>query len=120
MEMNETPSFLKSIGELIKTVPDMPIPTGPTFKTVQELITKGGGFKRGEFFPLMAVNPNPYPRTNILFHMVLKRMQEDPNYKPVIRCSLEHDFEYFDEKRFQESLKAMGIELTTNEEGKLQ
>jgi hypothetical protein len=46
-------------------------------------------------------------------------MREDPTYKPVFRISLEHDADFVEE-RFQQALKSMGIESTTNQEGKQQ
>jgi hypothetical protein len=78
------------------------------------------GFKRGELIPIFAQLPVPVERrTNIVFNVILQKMRDDPNYKPVFRLSLELDAQWVEE-RFQQVLKSMGIEITTNQEGKQQ
>ena len=117
MEMNEgvTPEtpFMDQIKALLESC-DGPsfIPTGFGLDRIPE-----GGFKRGELLSLFArLNPDPYPKTNFMFHMVLRRMKEDPTYKPVFRFSLEQSLEHFDEDRFKQSVEAMGLTYTNPSE----
>jgi hypothetical protein len=90
------------------------IPTN--FKRFEEMIPKGG-FKPGELV-LFASTPRPSEcKSNLVFHMALKRRAEDPNYKPVFH--FENEWSAYDQERFETACKNMGLEITNdNKESK--
>jgi hypothetical protein len=87
-------------------------PIIPTrFKTIEEMIPKGG-FKLGEL-TLFMTSPRPSERkSDVMFHTVLRKMAEDPNFKPVFR--FEQEESPYDQERFETALKSMGIEITND------
>lgn len=108
--MEVTKEFYDSIRALVKDH-EIPLLIPTNIPGVDTILN--GGFKRGELMTFWAP-PSPIHehKSNLVFNMILRRMQEDPTFKPVFTMSLEHDAEYFSEERFQESLKAMGLEYT--------
>lgn len=85
------------------------IPTG--FKRFDELIPKGG-FKMGELALFVPSIPPSERKSNLVFHMVLKRMAEDPNYKPVFHFT--DEWSTYDQERFETACKNMGLEITND------
>lgn len=83
------------------------IPTG--FKHIQDMISEGG-FKAGELIPLMAVGRiDPYRRSDFTLYMVREHLKKNPNAKVIFPLSFE--WSEYDEERFQESCRKMGLEL---------
>lgn len=107
----QTKSFVEKIREMTAGMDiDVKIPTG--FRRLQDMVSSDG-FKPGELLDVfIGLPPNPYPKTNFMLHMVLKKMRDDPTFKPVFHFTNELDMEFFDETRFQTALKNMGIEST--------
>lgn len=104
----ETKSFYEKIRAMLKDMPHLQIAVGPNpFLGKREPFS----FKRGELMDFFIhTYPDPYPRSNLMMHVVMQKMREDPTFKPVFHYSLE--WSEYDEERLQESMKAMGIEFT--------
>jgi hypothetical protein len=107
----KTRSLMDSIKAILQDYDGPPlIPTG--FRRIQDMVSSDG-FKRGELLDIfIGLPPSPYPKTNFMLNMVLKKMRDDPTFKPVFHFTNELDFEFFDETRFRTALKNMGIEST--------
>jgi hypothetical protein len=88
------------------------VPVIPTnFKRFEDMIPKGG-FKMGELALFVPPIPPHERKSNLVFHMVLKRMAEDPNYKPVFH--FENEWTAYDQERFEAACKNMGLEITND------